>query len=98
MSAQCPRCARAVVRRCPRVGVVERLLSLVYVYPYRCQLCTHRFRSLQWGVRYSRLTPERREFDRASVAVPVDVAFRDAVTRGMLTTISQSGGSLTSDL
>ena len=94
----CPRCGQAVVRRCPRSGLVDRLLSAVYLYPFRCQLCTHRFRALHRGVRYSRLKPERREFDPAAVRLPVDISYRRVRARGALTTVSQSGASVTTDL
>ena len=62
----CPRCSRRNVRRTSRLGVGERLLSAFYVYPFRCQVCSHRFRVVQWGVRYARLT-DVREFDRIPV-------------------------------
>ena len=48
----CPRCGGAEVRRAPRLGMTERLLSLVYVYPFRCARCLHRFRVMRWGTRY----------------------------------------------
>jgi hypothetical protein len=32
----------------------ERLLSLGYVYPFRCQACGYRFLALRWGRRYRR--------------------------------------------
>ena len=50
----CPRCSREYVKRVSRVGLGERLISLFYVYPFRCQLCGHRFQLLQWGVEYKR--------------------------------------------
>ena len=46
---KCPNCARDFVRRVSRTGVVERLLSVFYVYPFKCQLCGYRFRFFQWG-------------------------------------------------
>jgi len=32
--------------------MLEYLLSIAYIYPFRCQVCFHRFRTFQWGVRY----------------------------------------------
>ena len=49
---ECPRCGNPDVRRTRRVGFIERLLSLVYVYPFRCARCLHRFRVMRWGTRY----------------------------------------------
>ena len=67
----CPRCSREYVRRVSRVGLGERLISLFYVYPFRCQLCGHRFQLLQWGVKYKRIEEDRREYERMPVNFPV---------------------------
>ena len=65
---RCPKCGRHVVRRAHRTGVVERLLSAVYVFPFHCQLCGRRFRALQWKKRYVLQPAERREVsDRGRV-------------------------------
>jgi DNA repair exonuclease SbcCD ATPase subunit len=48
----CPKCSSDYVQRVHRVGP-ERLISLFYIYPFRCQPCGHRFRLLQWGVTYT---------------------------------------------
>jgi hypothetical protein len=58
------------VRRSSRVGAVERLISAFYLYPFRCQRCAHRFRSLNWGQRYPHPAGERRDFDRMAVRLP----------------------------
>jgi predicted nucleic acid-binding Zn ribbon protein len=31
------------------------LISLFYIYPFKCQPCGHRFRLLQWGVTYRKI-------------------------------------------
>lgn len=69
----CPRCQSDLVRRVPRRGLVERLLSRAFVYPFRCQLCSVRFKSMRWGIRYNRAPVDRREFERLSVNMPVRV-------------------------
>jgi len=50
----CPQCRRAVVQRTHRRGLFERVGSLFWLYPFRCQRCGHRFRAKQRGVRYVR--------------------------------------------
>lgn len=45
--------------RIPRVGVVDHLLSVAYIYPFRCGHCLRRFRATQWGKRYRRRVPAR---------------------------------------
>ena len=44
----CPRCASSAVRRSHRRGL-ERLLSLLAVYPFRCESCHARFWQLAVG-------------------------------------------------
>jgi predicted nucleic acid-binding Zn ribbon protein len=55
----CPKCSSEYVKRASRVGL-ERLMSLFYVYPFRCQWCGHRFRLFQWGVTYRRIDLDSR--------------------------------------
>lgn len=64
---KCPRCERGVVRRSHRHGLLEHLYSLFSIFPFRCQLCTHRFLA-----RPDRQRPSRhREYDRVPVRFPV---------------------------
>jgi DNA-binding cell septation regulator SpoVG len=55
----CPKCSSEYVKRASRVGL-ERLMSLFYIYPFRCQPCGHRFRLFQWGVTYTRIELDSR--------------------------------------
>jgi hypothetical protein len=67
----CPRCLSEDIERAGRAGRLERLLSIAYIYPFRCQSCLHRFRSMAWGRRYVRTTrsgsAERRRHSRHAV-------------------------------
>jgi ribosomal protein L37AE/L43A len=45
---QCPRCKNTTVRRSHRRNLLERLLSMMTLYPYRCEDCGHRFKRLTW--------------------------------------------------
>jgi hypothetical protein len=58
-SPVCPKCSSGYVKRVSRIGP-ERLISLFYIYPFRCQPCGHRFRLFQWGVTYTRTELDRR--------------------------------------
>jgi PilZ domain len=64
----CPRCRSEEVERVSREGLLERLASLIYVYPFRCRACLLRFHAFQWGQRYVRHRRERRRDER----LPVD--------------------------
>lgn len=57
----CPKCDGTLARRSHRDGLVEQLISLMYVYPFRCQHCSHRFFALLWGIRYHRVPVDHRE-------------------------------------
>ena len=68
----CPRCQSEVIERAGRAGLLERLLSVAYVYPFRCQSCLHRFRAVVWGQRYVRVTRTARSERRRHPRHPVD--------------------------
>jgi hypothetical protein len=65
----CPSCRSEFVRRSGRKTLGERLVSLVWVLPFRCQLCQRRFLAFRPGERYVRAAgaPERREYERLPV-------------------------------
>ncbi len=79
------------MHRSHRRGVLEQALSLVYVYPFRCQACGHRFLALRWRRRYTRLPDERREYERLSLSVPVMLAGGTGAAPGRVTEISIDG-------
>src|SRR5258705_13301587 len=91
---KCPNCARAFVRRVSRTGLGERLLSVFYVYPFKCQLCGYRFRFFQWGVRYFRVEEDRREYDRVEMSFPVTFTSEEEYGDGTLMNVSLGGGGL----
>ena len=69
------------------------LLSIFYVYPFKCQLCGHRFRFFQPGTRDHRVEEDRREYDRMEVKCPVTVSGENVRGDGMLLNISMAGCS-----
>lgn len=87
---KCPKCSRQFVRRVSRSGLLESLLSLVYVYPFKCQICGFHFRMPQWGVRYVRVEEDHREYDRMSMNFPL--TFQDKNLNGEGTAINVSMG------
>jgi predicted RNA-binding Zn-ribbon protein involved in translation (DUF1610 family) len=50
----CPGCGSSQINRIGRRGVREYFLSVIYVYPFRCESCGHFFRACEWGIRYRR--------------------------------------------
>jgi hypothetical protein len=91
MGPQCPKCGKEFVRRAHREGALERLLSLAYIYPFRCQLCTHRFRTCQWGIRYSKQPRDHREYARVETRFPVTFSGDETSGNGMVTLVSMGG-------
>ena len=88
---ECPRCQKGFVRRSKRCGVYEHSVSLLYFYPYRCQLCTHRFVALRWGARTGRYTPDRREYVRIPVHASAAFSGEQVQGKGTLVNLSMSG-------
>ena len=87
----CPSCSKDYVRRVRREGLIDRLASLVYVYPFRCQLCGCRFRFRQQGVRYTRVDEDRREYERIPVRLPVTLITDQGGVTGTALDISMAG-------
>jgi hypothetical protein len=87
----CPNCSREYVTRVSRLGILEHLLSLFYVYPFKCQLCGYRFKFVQKGVRYKRIEEDRREYDRLPINSPVCFVGDQMNGEGQLCDISMGG-------
>lgn len=69
--------------------MLERILGAASVYPFRCQLCTHRFIRLQWGARYAK--GDRREFERVATRLPVTFQRGSGRREGVITDLSIAG-------
>jgi len=79
------------VRRSSRVGAFERTISILSLYPFRCQRCTHRFRAFHRGRHHAHLTTERREFDRMVVRVPAQLSAGTETAEAETTDLSVTG-------
>jgi hypothetical protein len=88
---RCSKCGQSRARRCHREGLVERALSVVYVYPFLCQACAHRFLALQWGTRYTKQPPGHRELERVPARAPLVVVGAGARVEGEVTDLSLQG-------
>ncbi len=91
----CPNCGTPFVRATSREGIVERLLSRVNVFPFRCQLCTSQFRAFWSGAREDTQAFDRRQYKRLPTSI--ETGFRtDSNLRGTnrITEISMGGCTL----
>lgn len=93
---RCPRCGQTVSRRSPRAALWERAASLVYLYPFRCQLCACRFHAFHVH-RYTRHATDRREYERLMVRVPVVVTGAEGTAEGVTGDLSLDGCSIRTD-
>ncbi len=63
----CSKCRSHIIRRSHRRGSLEHLLSFMLVFPFRCQLCDHRFLAF-YGRMHRR---PHREYRRLLIRLPV---------------------------
>ncbi len=98
MSLECPKCGKEGGNRLHRGGVFERLLSCVYIYPYRCVACWRRFRALRWGTRYVRKQANRRSHRRFQTHLPVVFSCGQTHGEGVVTNIAMGGCRLKTDV
>lgn len=97
---KCPRCRSEFVRRSSRKTLAERLWSLVYVFPFRCQLCQHRFRAFRWRERWVRAAAtadDRREYERLPIQAWSTLWYQDRQREARVTDLSIAGCSIETD-
>jgi len=94
-SLRCPNCGTPFVRVTPHEGTVERLLGRFNMFPFRCQLCTNRFRAFYPGARQNTQTFDRREFKRLFASIEAQVLDeRQSPFLNRITDISMAGCTL----
>src|SRR5207244_12440206 len=79
-----------------RSGTAELFLSLVYVFPFRCQYCGHRFRA--WRPGRGDLKPERREYERIPTDITVRLSGLPGSARGRAIELSINGCTVDTDV
>jgi len=97
MEPHCPRCGQDIVQRVRRRGLLDHLLSIGYIYPFRCQVCFHRFRTFQWGVRYVKEAREKSQHDRIVTRFQITFAGNGIDGSGMVTLVSLGGCAIETD-
>lgn len=97
MEPHCPRCGQDIVQRVRRQGLLEYLLSIAYIYPFRCQVCFHRFRTFQWGVRYVKQAHEKRPHDRIATRFQITFSGNGIHGSGTVTLVSLGGCAIETD-
>jgi PilZ domain len=91
----CPICGASFIRVTYQEGRVERLLSRVNVFPFRCQLCTNRFRAFYSGARHNTQAFDRRQYTRLAASIEAQVLdYKQPAVTNQITDISMDGCTL----
>ena len=91
----CPICGNSFVRATYQEGRVERLLSRLNIYPFRCQLCTNRFRAFYAGARHNTQAFDRRQYTRLATSIEAQILnYKQPVVTNRITDISMDGCTL----
>jgi hypothetical protein len=93
----CPDCTSEFVKRMRRITTFERLLSVFYIYPFRCRLCDCAFKVFQPGIRYIRVDEDRREHQRIGVSFPAWLKKDKIRWDGSALDLSMSGCTVRTD-
>jgi PilZ domain len=87
----CPSCRKNLVHQSRREGLIEALGGLLCLYPFRCQLCTHRFLAFQWGWRRLISYDDLREYVRFPVRFQLTFSGQQVSGAGTVVNLSRQG-------
>lgn len=87
---RCPECRKESVHRVPCLSLHEQLKNLLFVSPFRCQVCGHRFLAFRLGRHYPPVS-ERRTHERIPVRLSLAFSGGRIKGEGVLVNISLGG-------
>ncbi|BCA55643.1 hypothetical protein W02_27830 [Nitrospira sp. KM1] len=91
----CPNCGTPFVRVASNEGSVERMLNRFNMFPFRCQLCTNRFRAFFSGGKLITQAYDRRQFKRLTASIEAQILDeRQLPFANRVTDISMDGCTL----
>ncbi len=90
----CPACGTSFVRVTFQDGTMGRLLNRLNVFPFRCQLCTNRFRAFRPGTRSESQAFDRRQYKRLVANFPALPVVGRPLAEDVVTDISMGGCTL----
>ena len=91
----CRICGSPFVRVTYQESRVERLLSRINLFPFRCQLCTNRFRAFYSGARHNTQAFDRRQYIRLMASIEAQVFdHKQLPLTNQITDISMDGCAL----
>lgn len=80
-------------RRCRRRRIVEHVLTLAWISPFRCAACGFRFLAFHPGVRYRRRRVQRRARERFAIGGPCVVEYEGERIAGQAVDLDQAARS-----
>ena len=87
----CPDCGKDGVIRSHCFNYAERVAKLLFVAPFRCQTCSHRFLAFSLGYDYLKDIIDRREHKRIPVRLALSFSGGRIRGTGMVRDISMGG-------
>ena len=87
----CPQCGKNVVLRAQTRRLSESLLALLFIAPFRCQSCHHRFFRFRLGLTYPASIIDRREHLRIPVRLFLSFSGGRIKGEGFVTDLSMGG-------
>lgn len=87
---RCPDCRKESVHRVPCLTLGEKVKHLLFVSPFRCQACGHRFQAFRLGRGYPPVS-ERRVHERVPVRLALAFSGGRITGDGVLANISLGG-------
>ena len=91
----CSSCGTPFVRVTYHEGTVERVLNRFKVFPFRCQICTKRFRAFWTVCPNATQIVDRRQYKRLPASFHADLRADNALqTNNRITDISMGGCTL----
>jgi len=74
----CPSCGTSFVRVVYSEGTTEKILARFHVFPFRCQLCTRRFRAFLTGSLDPTQSVDRRQYKRLPTSLHTEILAENA--------------------
>ena len=87
----CPLCGKNVILRAQTRMLSESFLALLFIAPFRCQSCHHRFFRFRFGLEYPPSLIDRREHLRIPVRLFLSFSGGRVKGEGFVTDLSMGG-------
>ena len=91
MQLICPQCSMEYVIRARRQTIAERIFGLLYIYPFLCQLCGYRFKTLHRGIRAVSIDEDSRDYERLRRNFPFTMVCDGTTVTGWVCEIFTNG-------